>query len=197
MHSCSSYRQEEISYFHRLTIQAASPWWLRWSRIWLQYRRPRFNPWVWKIPWRRKWQPTPVFLPGKSHGQWSLGGYSPWGCKESDRTERLAHTHTHIHTHTHTHVHSIWGKGFFLGNMEHLPSFFSAKECRVNLCKSALFSGCSCLWQFDFPECQAHSALSPLPGLSCNSDSHRLQANVGRGLLTGKRVASSWISSRT
>ena len=34
-------------------------------------------PWVWKIPWRRKWQPTPVFLPGKSHGQGSLVGYSP------------------------------------------------------------------------------------------------------------------------
>ena len=41
-----------------------------------------FNPWVGKIPWRRKWQPTPVFLPGKSHGQKSLVGYSPWGCRE-------------------------------------------------------------------------------------------------------------------
>ena len=41
-----------------------------------------------KIPWRRKWQPTPAFLPGKSHGQGSLVGYSPWSCKESDTTER-------------------------------------------------------------------------------------------------------------
>ena len=40
-----------------------------------------------KIPWRRAWQPTPVFLPGESHGQRSLAGYSPWGCKESDMTE--------------------------------------------------------------------------------------------------------------
>ena len=40
-------------------------------------------------PWRRKWQSTPVLLPGKSHGQKSLVGYSPWGCKESDTTERL------------------------------------------------------------------------------------------------------------
>ena len=40
-----------------------------------------FNPWVWKIPWRKKWQPIPVFLPGKSHGQRSLAGYNPWGCK--------------------------------------------------------------------------------------------------------------------
>jgi len=39
----------------------------------------RFNPWVGKIPWKRKWQPTPVILPGKSHGQRSLAGYSPWG----------------------------------------------------------------------------------------------------------------------
>ena len=42
-------------------------------------RRHRFDPWVRKIPWRRKWQPTPVFMPGKSHGQRSLVGYSPWG----------------------------------------------------------------------------------------------------------------------
>ena len=45
------------------------------------------NPWVGKIPLSREWQPTPVFLPGKSHGQRSLVGYSPWGCKESDRTK--------------------------------------------------------------------------------------------------------------
>ena len=42
----------------------------------------KFNPWTGKIPWRRKWQPTPVFLPGKSHRQRSLGGYSPWGGKK-------------------------------------------------------------------------------------------------------------------
>ena len=44
------------------------------------------------IPWRRKWQPTPVFLPGESHGGRSLVGYSPWGCKESDTTELLHFT---------------------------------------------------------------------------------------------------------
>ena len=48
-----------------------------------------FSPWVEKISWRRKWQPTQVFLPGKSHGQRSLVGYSPWGCKESDMMEQL------------------------------------------------------------------------------------------------------------
>ena len=46
-----------------------------------------------KIPWRRKWQPTPVLLPGKSHGQRSLVGYRPWGCKESDITEQLSTWH--------------------------------------------------------------------------------------------------------
>ena len=54
-----------------------------------QCRRLRFDPWVGKIPWRRKRQPTPVFLPGKSHGQRSLGDYSPRGCEESDMTEQL------------------------------------------------------------------------------------------------------------
>ena len=44
-----------------------------------------------KIPWRRKWLPTPIFLPGESHEQRSLAGYSSWGCKESDTTERLRH----------------------------------------------------------------------------------------------------------
>ena len=59
------------------------------SLVPLQCRRPRFNPWVRKIPWRREWLPTPVFLPGESHGQRSPAGYSPWGLKESDRTEQV------------------------------------------------------------------------------------------------------------
>ena len=49
-----------------------------------------FNPWVRKIPWKRKWQPTPVSLPGKSHGQRSMAGYSPWGHRESDTAEHSA-----------------------------------------------------------------------------------------------------------
>ena len=52
-------------------------------------RRPGFSPWVGKILWRRKWHPTPVLLPGKSHGQRSVVGYSPRGRKDSDTTERL------------------------------------------------------------------------------------------------------------
>ena len=52
-----------------------------------QYRKLGFDPWIEEIPWRRKQQPTPVFLSEKSHGQRSLVGYSPWGHKESDATE--------------------------------------------------------------------------------------------------------------
>ena len=74
-----------------------------------------------KGPRRRKWQPAPVFLPGKSYRQRSLAGYSPCGDKESDTTECVgthAHVHTHnnraikhfpthpLHTHTHTHTHT-------------------------------------------------------------------------------------------
>ena len=58
----------------------------------LQCRRGSFPPWVGKIPWRREWQPNPVFLPGKSRGQRSLAGCIPWGHKESDTTE---HTRAH------------------------------------------------------------------------------------------------------
>ena len=65
-----------------------------------QYRKHKrcgFSPWVRKIPCRRQWQPTPVLLPGEFHGQGSLVGYSPWGHKESDTTERLStHTHTYL-----------------------------------------------------------------------------------------------------
>ena len=56
----------------------------------LQCGRPGFNPCFGKIPWRRKWHPTPAFLPGKFHGWKSPVGYSPWGRKESDTTERLS-----------------------------------------------------------------------------------------------------------
>ena len=53
-------------------------------------KRCRFDPWVGKIPWRRRGQPTLVFLCGKSHGQRRLVGYSPWSCKELNMTEQLS-----------------------------------------------------------------------------------------------------------
>ena len=81
----------------RINIQTLScvkqgfPRWLGGKESIYQCRRLRFDSWVGKIPWRRKWEPTPVFLPGKSYGHRSLVGNSPWGHKESDMTE---HTHT-------------------------------------------------------------------------------------------------------
>ena len=63
---------------------------LRPLRICLQCRRPEFDPWVGRIPWRREWQPTSVFLPGEFHGQRGLVGYRPWGRKESATMERPA-----------------------------------------------------------------------------------------------------------
>ena len=63
------------------------------ATVCLQCGRPEFDSWVGKVPWRRKWQSTPALLPGKSHGRRSLIGYSPWGRKESDTTERLHFLH--------------------------------------------------------------------------------------------------------
>ena len=90
------------------------------------WRRHRFNPWIRKIPWRRKGQPTPVFLPGKSHGQRSLADYSPWGHKESDTTEQLS-THMLLTSCSRlkmaissiTHISTV---GLFLGGSETIAS---------------------------------------------------------------------------
>ena len=63
------------------------PWWFSGKESACQRRRPKrygFDSQVRKRPWRRELQPTPVFLPGKPHGQGSLAGYSPWECKELD-----------------------------------------------------------------------------------------------------------------
>ena len=83
-----------------MKLMRGLPRWCYWLRISLpkkkkkesacQYRSRGFDPWV---PWRRKWEPTPVFLPGEFHGQRSLVGYSSWDRKKSQT--RLG-THTHI-----------------------------------------------------------------------------------------------------
>ena len=86
----------------KLIIEFSSQTWLPISVRVSQRSRMNTMYILRKILWRRAWQPTPVFLPGESHGQRSLVGYNPWGHKESVMTEQLTHTHTHIHTHTHT-----------------------------------------------------------------------------------------------
>ena len=79
--------------YHLLISKDAPPRWLSDKESVCQYRRCRrcgFDPWVRKIPWRRTWQPSPVFLPGKSQGESGLVGYSPWDRKELDTTELLS-----------------------------------------------------------------------------------------------------------
>ena len=65
------------------------PWWLYSKESTCQCKRLRFDPWVRRIPWRKKWQPTPVFWPGEFHGL-----YDPWSHKELDTAEPLSHIHT-------------------------------------------------------------------------------------------------------
>ena len=71
-------------------------------------KRCWFHPWFRKIPWTRKWQPTPVLMPGESNGQRILVGYSPWGCKESNMTEATQCMHT-LPLNTQNQVSFIWG----------------------------------------------------------------------------------------
>ena len=101
------------------------PGWLSGKKSACQCReckRHGCDPWVGKIPWRRKWQLTPVFLPGEFHGQSSLAGYSPRGRKESDKTEGLS-THTHTHTHTHTQRTTIYPHFLTLLSLRNFTNF--------------------------------------------------------------------------
>ena len=88
-------------------------------------RRLEFDPWVRKTPWRKKWQPTPVFLPEKSHGQRSPVRHSPQDCKESGTTEQLSAC-MRGHTHTHTHTILAWG-----GAGQSVRDVSSEKSCEA------------------------------------------------------------------
>ena len=79
--------RKSISFYQLLKPDFGLPSWLRWSRICMHCKRPWFHPWVRKIPWKREWLLTPVFLPRESHGQRSLVGYGLWGRKGLDRSE--------------------------------------------------------------------------------------------------------------
>jgi len=83
-----------LHYFTYCSQKWVIIWWLRQYRIHLQFRRPKFDPWFGKIPWRWAWQRTPVFLPGKLSEE--SGGLCPWGRKELDTTEWLTHKHPHF-----------------------------------------------------------------------------------------------------
>ena len=93
MHKAPHLPKSCFTYFHTLssisgayiydlpTCTSGFPWWLSSKERACQCRRRGLDPWVRKIPWRRKWQPTPLFLCGKSHAQRTLEGYSPWDRK--------------------------------------------------------------------------------------------------------------------
>ena len=71
---------ENLALLHPIVLLTGLPWWLSGKESACQCRKPGFDLWVWKITVGKE-MATPVFLPGKSHGQRSLKGYSPWGCK--------------------------------------------------------------------------------------------------------------------
>ena len=115
----------------------------------LQCSRHEFDPWVGKIPWRRKWKPTPVLMAEKFHGWRTLVGYSPWGCKESDKTERF-HFHfqcpfiysidnriclvDHVNL-----IYSLysWWEGFGSSSLATLPLGFNCRFIPTSACGSS------------------------------------------------------------
>ena len=90
-----------------------------------RWRRCRFDPWLRKIPWNRKWQPTLVLLPGKYHGQRNLVGYSPWGRRELDMTEHAGTTFLSIHPLSVSFLTPLFSWPFLLASwlLKLLPSF--------------------------------------------------------------------------
>ena len=89
--------------------------------------RPGFHPWFQKIPWRRAWQPTPVFLPGEFHGQRNLVGYSPWGHKELDTTEQLTHIIFHC-------VHIFFSQSIIHQWMNFFHILATVNNAAMNVC---------------------------------------------------------------
>ena len=98
-----------------------------------EFQEIGFSPWVGNIPWKRVWQPTIVFLPGKSDGQRSLMGYSPQGRKELDTNEVTQHTHPHPYTH---HLASAVKFSYINYAALHLFLYLSVNPCLFILFKA-------------------------------------------------------------
>ena len=81
----------------KIVCSTLIPWWLTWSGIWLQCRIPGFDSWSGQSPGEGNGYPFLVFLPGEFHGQRSLAGCSPWGCKELDTTEVTEQACMHLY----------------------------------------------------------------------------------------------------
>ena len=109
-------------------------------------QEPGFNPWVGRIHWRMEWLSTPVFWPGEFHGQRSLVGYSPWGCKKLGTAEQLTHTH--------------WGNFYNSGsrNMSLTPSLLHFLKHLVGQGKMHLLRQ---FWCHPHPQALMAGAVSP------------------------------------
>ena len=121
------------------------PAWLSGKEPVCQCRRCQFDPWVGTIPWVRKWQPTPVFLPVEFHGQRSLVGYSPWGRKELDTTEQLSTAHRNRlirenHKFICMHLHMWISRGEKLGRVVRTLVYISIHNYSVNSVSRPLMS---------------------------------------------------------
>ena len=146
-----------------LSSPKGTPWWLRRWRICLQCRSPGFNPWVGKIPWRREWLLTPVFLPGEFHGQRSLAGYSPEGSQRV-RLDQVTNTFTFrfLSSPKLARKHLRWSGP----HREHcLPRRLLSPLVifLVSILKfEVLFANCCALWKFVSWRCSAAYSVSPL-----------------------------------
>ena len=115
-----------------------------------QYRRHQeygLDAWVGKIPWRRAWQPTPVFLPGESHGQRSLMGYSLWGHREWNMTEAHAQNSVFLASMHRTGCPSLCTD--LCKNKGQQTSFLSSTSVSVRICARTFIycQGCNIGWQ--------------------------------------------------
>ena len=136
-----------------------APWWLRQLRIGLHCRRPGYDPWVGKIPWRRECLPTPAFWPGEFHGQRSLVGYSPWGRNESAMIKRQSTAQQDTRSMYKNHLYFY----IFATNDQQLKH--KKKYCLQQHCKNYKYLACvlltqSCLILCDPMDCRCQA---PLP----------------------------------
>ena len=131
--------------------------------------------WVWvgKMPWRKKWQPTAVFLPGELHGQRSLVGYGPWACKDSDTTELLTYAQSSLHLLGHF-LFYLWillSSGILFQSCDFSSLLY---ECVQNTMFSmqgrtqprSVYSAFWPNWTNPHPPSVAHSFLPPRPSFS-------------------------------
>ena len=132
-----------------------------------------FAPWVRKIPWRRAWQPTPVFLPGESHWQRSLAGYSPWGCKDLDTTERLKHSKGLAHG-----IKCSWGPCWS-------PSSLCVWQCKVTALNTARFlsTNCGSVSREETHQGAKDCAAFSKPSSRCQQSVNHLESRVQARLL--------------